>query len=162
VTAETITTTAGAEGSVTEQVQQAEQQAEQQTDRAPVPPEVEKALRKANKEAETLRLRLKEYEDRDKTEQQRLDERLVAAEKAAAERETALLRYRVGVAKGLPPDLVERLRGSTEEELAADADSLLKILPPPRVTRGAVEQGPRSDAPPEASINDLLRAARGR
>lgn len=128
---------------------------------AEVPPEVKAALKKANKEAETLRLKLKEYEDRDKTEQQKLEERAAAAEKAAAEREAALLRYRVATAKGLPAELVERLRGSTEEELAADADSLLAMLKPQRVT-GATDQGSRGGDAPTATINDLLRAARGR
>src|SRR5687768_5048933 len=90
-----------------------------------VPVEVKTALRKANKEAETLRLKLKEYEDRDKTEQQRLEERAVAAERAATEYETALLRYRVASVKGLPAELVDRLRGGSEEELLADADALL-------------------------------------
>lgn len=103
--------------------------------------------------------RLKEFEDKDKTELQRLEERAAAAEKAAAERESALLRYRVGAAKGLPADLVERLRGDTEEELLADADALLALIPA-RGARGAVDQGARDDqSSGGVSFNDVLRAA---
>lgn len=110
-----------------------------------------------------LEAKLKEYEDRDKTELERIEERAAKAEMAAAEREAELARYRVGVAKGLPPDLIGRLRGSTDEELMADADALLALLPA-KGAKGAVDQGPRQDESDESqSINDLLRAAaRGR
>lgn len=46
-----------------------------------VPPEVKKALQRANKEAESLRLKLKAYEDEKKTEAEKLAERADAAEK---------------------------------------------------------------------------------
>ena len=46
-----------------------------------LPKEVQAALRKANKEAETLRLKLKEFEDRDKSEAQKLIERAEQAER---------------------------------------------------------------------------------
>jgi len=52
-----------------------------------VPPEVRRALGKANKEAETLRRRLKEFEDRDKTDLQKAQERADAAEQRATELE---------------------------------------------------------------------------
>lgn len=125
-----------------------------------IPAEVKAALKKANKEAETLRLKLKEYEDRDKTEQQRLIERAEAAEKEAEGQRLALARYRVGLSKGLPPELVERLQGSNEEELLADADSLLSLIPKQAApARGAVDQGPRDGTITGPSINDLIRAA---
>jgi hypothetical protein len=99
------------------------------TQKQDVPPEVKRALSKANKEAETLRLKLKEYEDRDKTDQQKLEERAVAAEKAAGDAATQLARYRVAVEKGLPAELAARLQGDTPEELSKDADSLLQHQP---------------------------------
>ena len=128
-----------------------------------VPPEMKAALRKANKEAETLRLKLKEYEDRDKTDLQRLEERAAAAERAAAERETQLLRYQVGAAAGLPADLIDRLRGSTEEELVADAAALLSLIPPPQSrTAGAIDQGPRSDSTVALNSDALLESVKAR
>ncbi|HEX5543690.1 MAG TPA: hypothetical protein VFX60_19405 [Micromonospora sp.] len=118
----------------------------EQPARPDVPIEVKRALTKANKEAEALRLKLKEYEDRDKTEQQRLTESRAEAERRAADAEMALARYRVAVAKGLPADLVDRLRGSTEEELTADADKLLALVAPAKPDGDAGRQpGPRPD-----------------
>ncbi|PAX92985.1 hypothetical protein CLM82_00015, partial [Streptomyces albidoflavus] len=63
-----------------------------------VPPAVERALRKANEEAKTLRLKLKEFEDRDKTEAERLAERASEAEKRASTAEQGLLRWKVAAA----------------------------------------------------------------
>lgn len=118
-----------------------------------------KALQKANKEAEMLRLKLKEFEDRDKNEQQLLAERVAAAEKVAADREAELRRYRVGTAKGLPADLIERLRGDSDDDLAADADKLLSLLPAPAAApraTGASDQGARSDLSSAALNGDPL------
>ena len=95
-----------------------------------VPPEVKRALSKANKEAETLRLKLKEYEDRDKTEMERLTERAEAAERAAAETELRALRIEVAAEKGLTPAQAKRLVGSTRDELEADAKELLDTFKP--------------------------------
>lgn len=95
-----------------------------------VPPEVKAALRKANKEAETLRLKLQEFEDRDKTEAQKLAERAEAAERRAAEFETSALRLEVAALKGLTPAQAKRLVGSTREELETDADELLTTFKP--------------------------------
>lgn len=95
-----------------------------------VPPEVKAALRKANKEAETLRLKLQEFEDRDKTEAQKLTERADAAERRAVEVEGRALRLEVAAEKGLTPAQAKRLVGATREELEADADELLTTFKP--------------------------------
>lgn len=88
-----------------------------QTPKAELPKEVKDALKKANKEAETLRLRLKEYEDRDKTELQKLQEERdsLLAEKTALSLEQ--MRREVADEKGLTPAQARRLVGSTREEL---------------------------------------------
>jgi hypothetical protein len=95
-----------------------------------VPPEVKAALRKANKEAETLRLRLQEFEDRDKTEAQKLAERADAAEARANELETRALRAEVAAEKGLTSAQAKRLVGATRDELEADAAELLETFKP--------------------------------
>lgn len=95
-----------------------------------VPPEVKAALRKANKEAETLRLKLQEFVDRDKTEAQKLADRAEAAEKRAVEVEGRALRLEVASEKGLTPAQAKRLVGSTREELESDADELLTTFKP--------------------------------
>lgn len=95
-----------------------------------VPPEVKRALAKANKEAETLRLKLKEFEDRDKTEAERLAERADAAEKRALDMETAAMRLEVAAENGLTPAQAKRLVGTTRDELEADAKELLATFQP--------------------------------
>jgi hypothetical protein len=133
---------------------------DQQTGKPDVPPEVKRALNKANKEAESLRLQLKQYEDRDKTELQKLSESATAAERRAADAELGLARYRVAVAKKLPAELVDRLRGTTEEELAADADSLLQLVGT-TATRTDFDGGARTPAGKPADMNSLIRHAAG-
>ena len=75
-----------------------------------------------------------------------------ASEKAEADS----LRYSVALNKGLPVELVERLRGSTEEEIQADADSLLKLVAP---KPSGLDGGSRESAP-TSSMNDVLRGIR--
>ena len=101
----------------------------QEPGRAEAPPEVKRALNKANKEAEQLRLKLKEYEDRDKTEQQKLAESQAAAEERAVAAELRASRLEVAAEKGLTPAQAKRLVGATREELEADADEILKDFP---------------------------------
>ncbi len=90
------------------------------------------ALRKANKEAETARLKLKEIEDRDKTDSEKLTERLTTAEKRAVDAEHRAMRLEVAAGKGLTPIQAKRLVGATQEELEADADELLATFVPNR------------------------------
>lgn len=100
----------------------------------------ERAAKKAaEKQASEFAARLKEYEDRDKTEAQKLADRAEAAEKRAAALELAAMRSQAAMAAGLPADLVERLRGETPEALAEDAAALASLL---RATKPAqVDQG---------------------
>jgi hypothetical protein len=48
---------------------------------------------------------------------------------AVKARDLALLRQQVAIAKRLPDALSDRLRGETREELEADADALLAVMP---------------------------------
>ena len=114
--------------------------------------------RAAEKRAADLEARLKEFEDRDKTEAQKLAEARDAAERRALDAERANLRYRVAVAKQLPPELVDRLRGDTEEEMAADADALLSLVKPPAPS---YDGGTRTSAGAPADMNALIRRAAG-
>jgi hypothetical protein len=104
-----------------------------------VPPEVKRALSKANKEAETLRLRLKEFEDRDKSELERAAERIEAAEKRATDLEARALRLEVASEQGLTAAQAKRLVGQNREELEADAKELLETFKP------APTEEPRED-----------------
>lgn len=98
-----------------------------------------------------------------KTEMQRIQERSEAAEKRAAELEQELVRSQVAVNKKLPPELAARLRGSTAEELAADADALLALMKTSNSLKPDHSQGSRSAASPDPAqqFADLILKARG-
>lgn len=83
------------------------------------------ALKKANKEAEELRLKVKEFEDQGKSELDKAAAKAAEAEQRAAEAEARALRLEVAAAKGLTPSQAKRLIGATREELEADADEIL-------------------------------------
>ena len=80
--------------------------------------------------------RLAEIEEAQKTEAQKAQERLEAAEKRAAELELKATRAEVAAAKGVPVSL---LTGSTQEELEASADALIAF-------RGEQKSAPSSSA----------------
>ena len=81
-----------------------------------VPPEVKAALKKANKEAETLRLKLKEYEDRDKSEAEKQAERLKALEAEAIAARSEALRLRVAAKFGIGDEDADLFLTATDEE----------------------------------------------
>ena len=91
---------------------------------------VVKALAKANKEAEQARLKVKEYEDAQKSDSDRLQERLTTLEQQANQSTLEAARLRVALRKGLTETQAKRLVGDTEEDLEADADDLLASFAP--------------------------------
>lgn len=120
-----------------------------------VPPAVRAALRKANKEAETYRLKLKEIEDRDKSELEKERDAKTVAEKRAEEAEARALRLEVAAEKGLTLRQAKRLAGSTREELEADADELLEDLGGASGSNGNGDSGGRK--PPPGKPKEKLR-----
>lgn len=97
--------------------------------------------------------RLKELEDAQKSEADKLKERIAELEPTAKE----AARLRVALDKGLTAKQARRLSGETEEELSADADDLLEDLgtPKPKVPerpKGPDDGGKPSDTdPPDMS-----------
>jgi len=109
---------------------------------------------------------LKEYQDRDKTEQQRLEERAATAEKGLSATQLELQRYKVAAKKGIPLNLAERLRGTTQEELEADADKLkedfgLAESESPNSGRSGFDGGVRRPVNRPKTMNDLIRQKAG-
>ncbi|MGD9989070.1 hypothetical protein [Pseudonocardia sp.] len=94
-------------------------------------------IRKTNSENAGLRKRLKELEqyeaaakaaeDAKKSDAQRFAEQLAEANRRAEEAELGRLRERVARRAQLPDELADRLRGTTEEELTADAKALAAL-----------------------------------
>ena len=115
---------------------------------------------KRAKENASAAKRLGEIDEANKTAEQRSTDALAAAEKRAIDAESRLARADVAAAKGLPPSLAVRLVGTTREELEADADELLKLLPaastaPPPLPHG---YGTKPSAAKPDDGNDWLRA----
>ncbi len=84
--------------------------------------------RTENKELSEKAKAFDEWNESQKSEQQKKDEALAAAQSELAQMRSELLRSKVASKKQLPPSLVARLKGETEEELEADADALLADL----------------------------------
>ena len=112
---------------------------------------------KANAEAAA---RLREIEDTQKTEAQRVTEELQEVTRRAEEAELRALRIEVAAEKGLTPAQAKRLVGATKEELEADADEILTdfggkpLVTAQNTGAGAVSQNRDSDDP-----NTWLRRA---
>lgn len=132
--------------------------------------EIEK-LRKENathrtkvKELTPKASRFDELEAASKTEAQRLQERAEAAERQLADVQTAALRSRVALTKGLPADLADRLQGATEDDLNADADALLALVANRPPTPPQFDLGNRGDAAPTGGnpMNAAIRRQAGR
>src|SRR5262245_37148815 len=75
-----------------------------------------------------LEEKIKEFEDRDKSELEKLTERATAAEKRAAAAETQRLRFEVAAERGLDLKAAEFLHGSTREEIELRAEELASLL----------------------------------
>lgn len=122
--------------------------------------------RKLKEELATLRPKaaeLDKLEESKKTELQKLTEQLTAETAKREELERQALRFQVGVAKGVPAELIDRLKGDTEEALGADADKLLALVTPeaPGVPRASRAQGAPEGGSPKGGMNDRIRQAAG-
>lgn len=70
----------------------------------------------------------REYEASLKPAQERMAEELAATRQEAESAKTALLRYEVAAEKGIPPEAVRLLTGSTREELEEAAETLSALI----------------------------------
>jgi hypothetical protein len=110
------------------------------------------------KQNSTAAQRLAEIEESQKSAEQKATERTRVAEETAAKAAAEAAKLRVGIAKGLPADLVDRLVGSTPEELAEDADRLLALLKP---AAPSFDAGARTTAAAPTDMNALIRQKAG-
>lgn len=123
----------------------------------------ERQAKAAQKQVDDMQKRLKAFEDRDKTEAEKLAERATAAEQAAQSATARLLRFEVAASKKLPAGFAGRLQGSTKEELEADADTLLQELGEQQQrTTPSYDGGVRAAAPKTTDMNALIRHTAGR
>ena len=92
-------------------------------------------FKQINEKASDLEKRLKGIEDKKKADEEKelkdKEDYKTLFEQEQAKNKTKdseLLRLRVAQKKGLPAELIDRLKGETEQELEADADKLLAFV----------------------------------
>lgn len=122
----------------------------------------EKASKQTRQELEAAQAKIKEYEDRDKTEAEKAEEARKALEVRAANAESALLRSKVGAKHNLPPEVADLLKGDTEEEVEAHAESLAALVKSPVTPTVDTDAGKGSSSSGEPSFNDIIRGASAR
>ena len=126
--------------------------------------EERKARKVAEKVAAEREARLREFEERDLSELQKLERKAADTEARASESESRLLRLEVALSRVIDEETLaralsgaKRLVGSTREELEADAEELFgAVLPASKkgATRPSFDQGvrmapePVDDSPP--------------
>lgn len=113
------------------------------------------------KEAQEARAKAQEYEDRDKSELEKLTTKVAKLEADKANAETQLLRFEVAKEKEIPAEAIDLLNGKSREDLEASADKILNLVKsrtdnqePPDFDGGAREPAP--DADPETAHNQLV------
>lgn len=103
------------------------------------------ARRAAEKAAAEALAKVKQFEDRDKTELEKLTDQISKAKAEADQARAEALRLRVAAESGLPADLHEFLVGNDEEDLRSKAQKLMAATaaatdprrPAPDPTQGA-------------------------
>lgn len=125
--------------------------------------------RTAARDAQAKAKKFDEIEASNKTEIQKSQEAAEAARNELEKVRSDLLRSQIANAKKLPSALAERLRGSTAEEMEADADALLAELEKRYVNRGGAAPevtgaGVTGKAPDYASMSpkELVKMVRDR
>ena len=99
--------------------------------------EIEKQAKQEKKELEQLRAEKKQKEDSELTESERLKKENAELAAENAKTKADILKRDVIAETGLPAIFADRLKGTTKEEMLADAQELAKTLPtlkvPPHV-----------------------------
>lgn len=117
------------------------------------------ARKAAEKTAAELKAKLDEIEQANLSDLEKAQQAAKAATDRLAEIEATSLRQKVAIEKGVPAKWVDRLRGSTEEELSADADLILAdVQPSPTTPKPDLSQGSQG-TPQSASTADKFAAA---
>ena len=84
----------------------------------------------------------REYEAAQKPAQERMAEELATTRQEAESARIALTRYEVASEKGIPPEAIRLLNGSSREELEESADALVALI--------ATQSKPRTPVPDES------------
>lgn len=116
--------------------------------------------------AKALEAKVQEFEDRDKSETERLNERLKGAETRADTAEARVLRYEIAADRGLDLKAADFLSGSSREDIETKADELSQMLADRNKKTPGFDAGARTTPPvqkePGEAHNDFLLQALGR
>jgi hypothetical protein len=130
--------------------------------------EMRKAAEGRAKELAPYEKAVKDAEEANKSELQKLNEAVAGERDARTKAEVELLRYTVAASKGVAPDMVRFLTGTTKEEVEQAADALLAALGnnkpsmPGRPTeRLATGQPSTTNKLDSKSPEELIRMGRG-
>lgn len=122
-----------------------------------------KAAKEASKRAEAAEAKVREYEEANSSELEKLTNKAAKAEQARAEAEAKLVRFEVAKDKAVPAEAVDFLKGNTREELEASADKLLELVKSrndsdktPDFDGGPREPAPDSESPDVAHNKAVL------
>lgn len=131
-----------------------------------------KSLRKeaadSRKELASVKAQLQEIQDRDKSESEKLSERVTASERRASDAETKALRYEFAAKHGLDFEAAQHISGSTPEEIEASANHLAEVIHartnanPAGNFDGGARTTPDEKLTPEQAHNAWLLSALGR
>lgn len=124
------------------------------------------ARKKAEADLKAANDRIKELEDAGKSDEAKRGERLAALEKSdthkdatIAAKDLEILRFTVAAAKGLDLNAALRLRGSSREEIEADADDFARTFARASgVIPGAGARGTDSGPEPDPGLGRLRSA----
>lgn len=115
------------------------------------------------KELEPLAAKAREAEEANKSELEKANSKVSDLTDNAKSLAAENLRLRVALDKKLPPELIDRLKGDSQEEIEADAAELLKLVKPSEATDfGGGARDSTETKSPEAAHADLLLKAFGR
>lgn len=113
--------------------------------------QLNKKAQDAVNELERIRATEKAAADKALAEQNKWKELYEGTQKELSQEKVNNMRLKVAASKGLPADLVDRLRGETEEDLLKDADSLLAFMKPAEPRQGVPPIG-RGGASPVINL----------
>lgn len=120
--------------------------------------EQEKETKKQLKELETLKAEKQKREEAEMTESQRLQKQAEELANQNAKLQADILRRDVVAETGIPVFLSDRLKGTTKEEMLADAQELLKNLP--QAQKNAPKLPPTNPANGELVESEQQKRAR--
>ncbi len=94
--------------------------------------ELNTAKQAAEQRLKEIEVKEKEARDKSLADENKWKELYEGTQKELSAEKLGSLRLRVATSKGLPLELVDRLRGESEEEIAKDADGLLALVKEPQ------------------------------